>query len=187
MAAVLGGDGAARVPLRAGRETRARPGAETTPATAAVVVEALRGVVHGARGGGAPARGAIVRLLGRVPRVQSAAAGAPYMLFLGSVDANTHACMYACTHARMHARTRVRAPALAQHAFSHTHRRAHTLVHTHARTCTHNTGRPSRPRTRARGVIRGVRRRRTARPLPATTDAVADRMRFPWQQEIERY
>ena len=140
MAAVLGGDGAARVPLRAGRETRARPGAETTPATAAVVVEALRGVVHGARGGGAPARGAIVRLLGRVPRVQSAAAGAPYMLFLGSVDANTHACMHACTHARMHACTHAHASARPHshnmHSVTRTdaHTRSFTRTHAHART-----------------------------------------------------
>ena len=134
MAAVLGGDGAARVPLRAGRETRARPGAETTPATAAVVVEALRGVVHGARGGGAPARGAIVRLLGRVPRVQSAAAGAPYMLFLGSVDANTHACMHACTHARTHTRprARTRTTCIQSHAQTRTHARSHARTHMHA-------------------------------------------------------
>ena len=132
MAAVLGGDGAARVPLRAGRETRARPGAETTPATAAVVVEALRGVVHGARGGGAPARGAIVRLLGRVPRVQSAAAGAPYMLFLGSVDANTHACMHACTHAHASARPHSHNTHSVTRTDAHT--RSFTRTHAHART-----------------------------------------------------
>ena len=132
MAAVLGGDGAARVPLRAGRETRARPGAETTPATAAVVVEALRGVVHGARGGGAPARGAIVRLLGRVPRVQSAAAGAPYMLFLGSVDANTHACMHACTHA--HASARPHSHNMHSVTRTDAHTRSFTRTHAHART-----------------------------------------------------